>query len=381
MNEGSGGLFINMRITYVTGNHPQKKMGGAEYQTWLLAKGLQELGHSSTFLATGAVREEHYKDEAGLSVVEIPGGHAKDKAGFYELAAQQIENSQPDLVYIRNFTDISYLADICKAREIPYVTLSVHAMETSPFLFGYHPRETFSYLRTGKAWEHFKSFRAIGDAAVHVCNLRGLQTAIERWYPDKRIETIYNGSPVPEFKNASKEPSGQVIWVNNIKRFKRPEIFIELARRLPDYRFVMVGRMHGGSYGAQVEQLLAEAPPNLHYLGPKPIEETNKLISESDLLLYTSLPVEGFANSFLQAWFRQVPTVSYTFELDGVLDQEEIGRCVKEFDDLVGVVGELMSDHEKRQGMGERAHQYAVNQFAVERMVQDYEKLFRDILA
>jgi glycosyltransferase involved in cell wall biosynthesis len=296
------------------------------------------------------------------------------------MVTQRIEQSQPDLLYIRNFKDISYLAEICKAKDIPYVTLSVHAMETSPFLLGYHPRETFGYARTGMAWEHFKSFRAIGNSAVHVCNLRDLQTKVERWYPRKRIETIYNGSPVPEIDQAPKEPSRQVIWVNNIKRFKRPHVYIELARRLPEYRFLMVGRMHGGSYGKEVEQLLSEAPPNLHYLGPKPIDETNKLISESDLLLYTSLPVEGFANSFLQAWFRRVPTVSYTFELDGVLEQEAIGRCAKDFEELVSAVDEIMSDDTKRRQMGERAREYAVKQFSADRMVEDYERLFYEIL-
>jgi glycosyltransferase involved in cell wall biosynthesis len=369
-----------MRITYVTGNHPMKKMGGAEYQTWLLAKGLKELGHSSTFLATETSSEDQYIDAAGLSIEEIPGKDSYNKSRFYDLATQKIENSNPDLVYIRNFMDISYIADICNVGGIPYVTLSVHAMETSPFLLGYHPRETFNYLRTGMAWEHFKSFRAIGDAAVHVCNLRGLQTAIEKWYPEKHIETIYNGSPVPELSGTPKESSGQVIWVNNIKRFKRPQIFIELARRLPSYRFLMVGRMYGGSFGKKVEYLLSNAPPNLHYLGPKPIDETNRLIGESDLLLYTSLPVEGFANSFLQAWFRRVPTISYSFELDGVLEKEDIGRSVKEFDDLVNAVDELMRDHEKRKQMGEQARRYAVNQFTVDRMVQNYEALFNELL-
>ena len=113
-------------------------------------------------MATDAGNEGRYIDEAGVSVVEIPGWQTTGKAQYYETAAKKIEEAQPDLLYIRNFLDNSYLANICQAKGIPYVTLSVHSMETSPFLLGYHPKESISYIYSGMAWEHFKSFRAAG---------------------------------------------------------------------------------------------------------------------------------------------------------------------------------------------------------------------------
>jgi glycosyltransferase involved in cell wall biosynthesis len=97
-------------------------------------------------------------------------------------------------------------------------------------------------------------------------------------------------------------------------------------------------------------------------------------------LLYTSLPVEGFANSFLQAWFREVPTISYTFDLDGIIEQEGIGRCAGDFDELVDSVDELLRDHAQRRQMGIHAREYAVDHFSVDRMLGDYEALFEDIL-
>lgn len=369
-----------MRITLVTSNHPKQKMGGAEYQTWLLAKGLKEHGHSVTLLATNTEENCEYVDDAGVAVIEIPNRRIAGETRHKELAKQAVERWQPDIVYIRRFEDISRLADVCRANGIPFVSMSVHAMETSPFFLGYHPSQTIRNVRSKRALLYLQSFYAIRDSAVHVCNLRGLQTKIEKWYPRKRIETIYNGSPIPDINDEPKKPSRQVIWVNNMKRWKRPEIYIDLARHLPDYRFVMVGRLPSGRYGKEIERMLAEATPNLDYVGPKPIDEANELIRNSDLLLYTSMPVEGFANSFLQAWLREVPTISYTFDLDGIIEQENIGRCASDFDELVDAVDELMRDDAGRQQMGKHAREYAVNQFSVDKMVLEYETLFNEIL-
>jgi glycosyltransferase involved in cell wall biosynthesis len=167
-----------------------------------------------------------------------------------------------------------------------------------------------------------------------------------------------------------------VIWVNNLKRFKRPQLFVRLAHRLPDYHFVMIGRPPEGRFAFSMERVLNNAPSNFRYVGPKPVDEANDLIQQSDLLLYTSLPVEGFGNSFLQAWFRGVPTVSLQFELDGIPTRNRIGVCSRSFDELCRDVCNLMDDEPRRREMGVRAREYAVRHHNIDRMLDDHEQLF-----
>jgi glycosyltransferase involved in cell wall biosynthesis len=157
-------------------------------------------------------------------------------------------------------------------------------------------------------------------------------------------------------------------------------VFVELAKRLPRYRFVMIGGMAVGRYRKAIEKVLANASPNFHYLGPKTVDEVNEVIRESDLLMYTSLPVEGFGNSFMQAWFRRVPTVSFQFPLDGIPEQVGIGRCSMTFEDLVADVEELMENHQLRQTMGDRARDYAMQELSVDKMVSRYEALFGEMV-
>jgi glycosyltransferase involved in cell wall biosynthesis len=199
---------------------------------------------------------------------------------------------------------------------------------------------------------------------------------VERWFPHRLIQTIYNGQPVPPAEDIHRGTSGQVIWVNNLKRWKRPEIFVQLAHRLPDYRFVMIGGMAEGRFGQMMQRAFEQAPANFTYLGSQSIDTVNDLIRQSDLLLYTSLPSEGFGNSFLQAWFREVPTVSLSFDPDGIIEREQVGRCSRTFEQLVTDVRELMEHEPLRREMGRRARAYAREHHSLSTLIAAYEQLF-----
>lgn len=368
-----------MRIVTATAFHPSEKMGGAEHQTLLLARGLAELGHEVVFLATKSDQKDEFS-KGKITILNTPGRRKVGWKKHKQLVAKAIQESKPDLCYVRVFDDLAAIMPPCKQAGVPVVSMSVHWTQTSPLLLGHHTLGTIWHLLSMNTFFHLISFWSIRSSAAHICNSKTLQRRIQRWFSRKPIGMIYNGSPVPPPQDVHKGSTGQVIWVNNLKRFKRPEVFIELARRLPQYRFVMIGRIYDGGYGRKMEKALQQASPNLEYLGPLPIDQVNEKISQSDLLLYTSLPVEGFGSSFTQAWLRQVPTVSLSFELDGILERENIGRCSRDFEQLVTDVKELMEDGSLRRDMGQRARAYAVRHHSAERMIADYEALFKEIV-
>ena len=369
-----------MRILSITGTHPEQKIGGAEYQTYLITHGLQGRGHDCGFLATAAGNNATRYD-GDLPIYNIPGFETVGNQQHSRYIAQIVEEFKPDLCYIRRFEDISFAGKVCQARSIPYVSISCHAMETSPFLVGYSLKQCAAYLLANQSYRHLQSFMSIRAADLHLCNLRNFEPMIQRWLPNKAIKTIYNSSPAPEDVPTEKAISGRVLWVNNLKQWKRPEAFIELSHRLPQYEFVMIGSMIGGRYGAGLKTKIENAPANFHYLGRKSVDEVNEQITNSDLLLYTSLPVEGFANSFLQAWYRKTPTVSLDFDLDGVPERENIGRCVRSLDEMTSVVDELMSNHADRQDMGHRAYTYAHEYHNIPKMIDQYDATFSKLVA
>jgi glycosyltransferase involved in cell wall biosynthesis len=367
-----------MRILLFAFFYPSDKMGGAEYQTLLLGQGLSDLGHDVIFLSTRAAEQDEYRT-ANMRVLEIPDWQVVGRERHRQLITEAIQRSAPDVCYVRAFEELETVVPVCRSTRCPVVSVSCQSLETTPLLVGNNPKQAFWYLRTSRTITHFRAFSSIRYCAAHVCNTKSLQKSIQRWFPRKSIRTIYNGQPVPPADSVHNESSGQVIWVNNIKSWKRPEAFVDLAASLPQYRFLMIGRMATGRYGKRVQEVLRRAPANLHYVGPKPIDEVNSLISRSDLLVYTSRPMEGFGNSFLQAWFRSVPTLSLSFDLDGILESEGIGRCSTTFGQLVRDVEELMEDEAARQEMGRRAREYAVRHHSATKMVADYEALFEQV--
>lgn len=109
------------------------------------------------------------------------------------------------------------------------------------------------------------------------------------------------------------DPRGYVLWVATLRAQKRPEILLEIARRMPEYRFVMVGGSDpdrkGQEYLRSVEEAL-RALPNVQYRGFVPYAEADRLFDGARLVVNTSR-YEGFPNIFLQAWARGIPTVSF----------------------------------------------------------------------
>jgi glycosyltransferase involved in cell wall biosynthesis len=106
----------------------------------------------------------------------------------------------------------------------------------------------------------------------------------------------------------------RVLWVGTIHGYKRPDWFLDIAERLPQRRFVMIG---GPSVGGErlkpgyFEEIRARAArlPNVEFTGFLPLAQVEPWFDRARLLVSTSV-YEGMPNVFLQAWARGVPTVA-----------------------------------------------------------------------
>jgi glycosyltransferase involved in cell wall biosynthesis len=114
----------------------------------------------------------------------------------------------------------------------------------------------------------------------------------------------------PERRDGELPRKDSVLWVGVIRTGKRPQLLLELARRLPQRRFVMVGGPRGGD-AALFERTRAEAAtlPNVEFTGFLPLPEVESRFDAACLLVNTS-DYEGLPNTFLQAWARGVPTLA-----------------------------------------------------------------------
>jgi glycosyltransferase involved in cell wall biosynthesis len=175
-----------------------------------------------------------------------------------------------------------------------------------------------------------------------------------------------------------KEPrqDGVVLWVSNIKRGKRPELFLALARELPNLQFRMIGGSSEGPDAPLFDQIRAEASQihNLEFVGFVPMNEVERHFDEARVLVNTS-DFEGFPNTFLQSWTRGIPTISFidSHSREGGVP---IGVKCENLVEMTSAVARLAADDSAWMVEGERARRFALEQHSVSLAINRYVSLF-----
>ena len=116
--------------------------------------------------------------------------------------------------------------------------------------------------------------------------------------------------------------------------------------------------------------------PNLRYLGEISFEETNILLSKSSIFINTSLELEGFPNTYIQAWMRETPVIALNFDPDNLIKKNKIGFHSGTFQQMVKDVRYLIKNDNIRNEMGKRARQYAIENHNIKRIGERYIEIF-----
>jgi len=153
-----------------------------------------------------------------------------------------------------------------------------------------------------------------------------------------------------------------VLWVSNLQPVKRPELALELARRLPEVRFTLAGGPMPGHEAYNDDVLEAAARlKNVTVAGMVRYADIGSYFDRARVFLNTS-SVEGFPNTFLQAWSRGVPVVSF-FDPDGLVEKRQLGWTANSVEDMREAIGSLLADEARREDTGRRARAFARAEF------------------
>jgi glycosyltransferase involved in cell wall biosynthesis len=202
---------------------------------------------------------------------------------------------------------------------------------------------------------------AIRRADRIVVQTRDQGELLSRHYGRQADAVVGNFHPDPA-ETLDKSGPPTVVWVANLKLWKRPEVFVRLAQALRDLdgvKFLMLGEAPSGSqqWCEALMQNIA-ATPNLTYLGHRPQDEVNRVLARACIFVNTSVH-EGFPNTFIQAWLRDAVVVSLTVNPDQVLDSNQIGVHAGTEEGLAGAVRSLLMNPAERAGYAQRARAYA----------------------
>lgn len=174
-----------------------------------------------------------------------------------------------------------------------------------------------------------------------------------------------------------------VLWVGGIRRIKRPERFLALARALPQYRFRMIGgpvgdSAEGAAYYDSIRALAADVE-NLEFMGFRPLDEVELHFDEARVFVNTS-EIEGFPNTFLQAWARGIPTVSY-FDAGTSAGGTRPFLWVTDEAQARTEIVQLLSEHVAWDALSQACTRHFSDKHSVDRVVSLCLTLFRDLAA
>ncbi len=179
---------------------------------------------------------------------------------------------------------------------------------------------------------------------------------------------------------SQKAAPAEVLWVGNIRPEKRPELFLRLAKALPQYRFIMIG---GPAKGAEslYEKVRKEAEvfKNLDFRGPVPYAEIGGYFDRASVLVNTST-AEGFSNTFLQAWERWTPVITLDADPDEIICRLNLGLHSRSFDKLVKDLEQLLISNTLRFEMGQRGRDYIISEHSPHKISEKYRILFKDLI-
>ncbi|MEZ5427404.1 MAG: glycosyltransferase family 4 protein [Pyrinomonadaceae bacterium] len=229
----------------------------------------------------------------------------------------------------------------------------------------------------------------------------GVEANLRKTFPPERIVVVPNGIDAEKRAGVDRETlRSEFRFENNIpfdapvlgtvgelKHLKGQQDFIlaaqEVAKRHAEARFIIVGKdnSYGGSFRRELKRLVKVFDLEERFIWFDWIEDTRPLLSALDLFVSPSHS-ESFGLAILEAMASGCAVVSTETEgAKGLIENGKSGLLtpIKEPIRLANVICEILEDKEKLKNMGGNARTRARENFGLERMVEETEKVYRNI--
>jgi glycosyltransferase involved in cell wall biosynthesis len=332
---------------------PAHPTGGAETQIFLLARALASRG-----------------SKVCLLVFDIPGVPIPASVDGVDVSVRPPYKSHKALGRIRESlalirTVTAADADVIVTRSAgPHVGLVGIAAKLSRRRFVFSSANV-SDFRVPKL-ETKSSNRALFRLGIRLADEIVVQTTEQVELCEERFgRTPVVINSIAETNDGSAREPRTFLWIGRLVWYKRPLAFVELAQRLPEARFSMVGvpvplAADGEAFVEEIETA-AGMVPNLELLAPRPRRELGELFDRAVAVVNTA-DFEGMPNVFLEGWARGVPALALSHDPDGVIERHGLGAFAHgSMKELEEHATSLWRDRGDRSALAERCRRYVAD--------------------
>ena len=289
---------------------------------------------------------------------------SKDIAVYFELK-KVVKTFKPDIIHLHN-CKAGVLGRIVALWKPNSVVYSVHGFDTIRI-------KHRIFLPLERILQHFCG------AIVGVSEYDSKNLISEKI--NQNVQTIYNGIdentiiPALIFPVSIKEKK-VILSIARIAPPKKTKMFLDIAKKLPDYAFVLIG----GDPEHSIDELkrLFNIPENVYMLGALP--DASNYIKLCDLFVLFS-DHEGLPMTIIEAMCQKKAIVAS--DVGGIYElvDGENGALIKnDVDSATLAIKKILEDEALRKKMELRSYEKFLANFTLEKMWSAYKNLYEELI-
>lgn len=199
---------------------------------------------------------------------------------------------------------------------------------------------------------------------------------------DMEIQFLPNPVDINDGKNLLANKQDKIIFLGRVEDVKRGWIFCEVAKRMPEYQFHVLGKINTQKEKTRDFWEQYKNIPNLHFEGHVDGNKKEQFLREAKILMNTSIH-EGVPISFLEALSygcclvsnRNPDNLSSNF---GIWVGNVLGDGFDKIDLYVNAIKDLMTNDTKREKLACAGRKYIEETHNIPRFVNDLRTLIYD---
>lgn len=349
-------------------SHPYT-FGGAEVQLYLLGKKISEKKYAKVSYVVGNFGQEFVEKRDGIHLYRGIEPVQSDfflskilKAWKLFWILRRVDSD----IYVQRSASMGtgLISLYCKLFKKKFIYMTAHEIDCD----GQFERQE-SFI-VGKIYRF-----GLKNATRVITQNKEHQELLKRFY---NIDAIVLNSAY-EINDKLAVKGKMILWVGRAEEWKRPEVFIRLAKNFPQYSFVMIAPPANKT--AVFEQIKSRAVgvQNLQFIPKVPFDKIDHFFATAKIFVNTSY-YEGFPNTFVQAAKNRTPILSLKVNPDNVISVHRLGFCADDNEARLGeLVQYMMQDESLWKECSENAFQYAKRNHDIELIVKKYRDVFNSL--
>jgi len=355
--------FVSMSSYPLLTGENKGYVGGAELQLVNLAKELANRGYTIYFVTSGGERNKSKKID-GVNILSAYSGKDDIGKGKKFLAFwSKLKEADSDL----------YIFKLAIPPLVP--------------LFGYiHRKTTVKIMASNNELTRGDFIRGKINKIKHFVNIKLSDIVVsqnnfqkEKLKENFGVNSVKISNSIKTVTTDSiKNGDDYILWVGTLRDIKQPGLFLDLTEEFSKTKFVMIGGKGESQELFEKIKKRSKKIDNLEFKGFVPFDQIYDYYKDAMFLVNTS-KLEGFPNTFLEAWMFEKPVVSLNVDPDEIICRYELGFHSKSYSQMVKDMTKLIKNKKLRDRLGSKCRNYVENNHDIIKIANQYEKLLANL--